>query len=50
MPFNQRLKIFEAIHGSAIHQSLATASSQVGLKPKLLKPQHFSNACFRILI
>ena len=29
MPFNQRLKIFEAIKGSTIHQSLATPSSQV---------------------
>lgn len=31
MPFNQRLKIFEAINGSSIHQSLATASSQVAI-------------------
>ena len=30
MPLNQRLKIFEAIKGSAIHQSLATPSSEVG--------------------
>ncbi len=30
MPFNQRLKIFEAINGSSIHQSLSTTSSQVG--------------------
>ena len=29
MPFNQRLKIFEAIKGSTIHQSLATPSSEV---------------------
>jgi hypothetical protein len=29
MPFNQRLKIFEAINGSSIHQSLSTTTSQV---------------------
>jgi len=31
MPFNQRLKIFEAIKGSTIHQSLATPSSQAAI-------------------
>jgi len=31
MPFNQRLKIFEAIKGSTIHQTLATPSSQPAL-------------------
>ena len=31
MPFNQRLKIFEAIKGSSIHQSLATPSSQAAM-------------------
>jgi len=31
MPFNQRLKIFEAIKGSTIHQSLATPSSQAAM-------------------
>jgi len=31
MPFNQRLKIFEAIKGSKIHQSLATTSSQAAM-------------------
>jgi hypothetical protein len=31
MPFNQRLKIFEAINGSSIHQSLSTTTSQVTL-------------------
>ena len=31
MPFNQRLKIFEAIKGSTIHQSLSTPSSEVAM-------------------
>jgi len=31
MPFNQRLKIFEAIKGSTIHQSLATPSSEIAM-------------------
>jgi len=31
MPFNQRLKVFEAIKGSSIHQSLATPSSQAAM-------------------
>lgn len=31
MPLNQRLKIFEAIKGSAIHQSLATPSSEIAM-------------------
>lgn len=31
MPFNQRLKIFEAINGSSIHQSLSTTTSQVAI-------------------
>ena len=29
MPFNQRIKVVEAIKGSTIHQSLATPSSEV---------------------
>lgn len=31
MPVNKRLKIFEAINGSSIHQSLNTASSQTAM-------------------
>ena len=39
MPFNQRLKIFEAIKGSTIHQSLATPSSEV----KIFKWGHWAD-------
>jgi len=31
MPFNQRLKIIDAINGSSIHQSLSTMSSQIAM-------------------
>ena len=31
MPFNQRIKVIEAINGSSIHQSLSTISSQIAM-------------------